>query len=137
MFNEPGLLGCYRKEKIRYLKILELANSLRDALKDGRTMPEIISILNRKNMIMKEIESIEQSMEEEKKDYRWSGKKTGDVAQIIDQLSVIVERILAVERENEILFSTAGQSLNLNRRQDISPDFVLSVYANSITGERR
>ncbi|MBD3180313.1 MAG: hypothetical protein GF417_12480 [Candidatus Latescibacteria bacterium] len=99
------LLSGYRKEKDNYLRILSLAEKQREMLIEGR-MDEVIAILRNKKKIMNDIESIERSMERDKKNYRSGYRKYGDAAELIREISGIVEKILSVERENEIIFST-------------------------------
>ena len=74
MSKDDRLINCYQKEKDCYLRILELSVELKGALESGRSMQDVIAILRRKNMIMDEIDSIEKTIEQEKREYlhgRW------------------------------------------------------------------
>lgn len=135
MSKSESLLSSYRKEKSCYIRVLELAGILKESLRDGSPMQDILSILRSKNEIMNEIEAIERSIEKEKREYRSGSWKPGDVAEAIDELSVLVEKILSVERENEILFSCAGHNHNRPVSTGASSDYACRRYADIISGE--
>jgi hypothetical protein len=134
---EEKLLRGYEMEKSRYQRILGLARKLSDALRSKRPVAEIVAILNDKNRILHEIESIDRSIASDKERYRLDGEKHRAVAALIDDLSSLVAQILALERENEVLYSTAGRS-HKNRRDDsgLSFDRVVAKYAGGNAGEQ-
>ncbi|MBN2071828.1 MAG: hypothetical protein JW814_10265 [Candidatus Krumholzibacteriota bacterium] len=136
MIEDERLLSSYKKEKEHYLTILDLAGDLREALKEGHDMPEIISILRRKNRIMEEIDSIENAIEDEKKGYLSSTRSSADMAEIIDELSSLVEKILSVERENEILFSSQGCRSAVNYGAGVSAEYACRRYSGILSGEQ-
>ena len=135
MYEDDRLLGSYRREKEYYLRILELAGELREALKTGQDMQGIISILRHKNQIMEEIDTIEDSIEKEKKGYLSSTRSSADVVEIIDELSSIVEKILIVERENEVLFSSTGHRSAGRYSAGVSAEYACERYTGIISGE--
>lgn len=135
MFKDDLLLGGYNREKSCYMKILDLAEELREALKSGSTMQEVISILRRKNLIMEEIDSIERTIEEEKKNFRLCNWKPAAVSGMIGELSSLVERILVLERENEVLFSSARHSLERQPVDGAGRDYACRRYSRIASGE--
>ncbi len=131
---EDILLRSYEQERVCYLRILELSEAQREALRTRRPMSEVITILEDKNRIMHEIEEIEQSTGGEKRRYRMNGgARPAAVAAAIDDLSALVERILAVERENEDLFNAAGSSMHrAGGVARVPGEYVVSRYSSSL-----
>ncbi|OQX84924.1 MAG: hypothetical protein B6D63_03495 [Candidatus Latescibacteria bacterium 4484_7] len=130
---DETLLQGYVQEKNLYVEVFVLAKKLRDALKGGEPIGEIVDILEKKNLAMKRIEAIEKMMEKEKKKYRDSTGKSERVAETIDELSGLIEEILAVERENEVLFTTS--SLRGINDKHYSREFVVARYLSEAGGQ--
>ncbi len=135
MSKNDLLLGSYGREKSCYMKILGLAEQLGEALKSGGTMQEVISILRRKNSLMEEIDSIERTIEEEKKNFKLCGWKPAEVSGMIGELSSLVERILVLERENEVLFSSARRNVNHQPEDGAGRDYACRRYSRAVSGE--
>lgn len=129
------LIKGYREEKENYVKILKLAQKQRKMLIKGR-MDEVIDILNDKKEILRDIERIEEVIENEKKGYVDSYDKCGDTANLIREISRVVEEILSVERENEIIFSTgcrAGGS-GIDDNAAVPAELVMASYGAKAGG---
>ncbi|GEM_PF-3143756 len=125
------LAKSYEREKRCYKQILKLAEELHAVLSERRPVSEIIPILKNKNRLMREIESIEELIVEEKKLYRDVPARPADVARIIDEISSLIEKVLAVERKNEILFSTGGRSVSRSREvANLAPEAVMAKYGS-------
>ena len=125
------LVKSYEREKICYKQILKLAEELHAVLSERRPVSEIIPILKNKNRLMREIESIEELIVEEKQLYRDVPARPAAVAGIIDEISSLIEKVLAVERKNEILFSTGGRSASRSREvANLAPEAVMAKYGS-------
>ncbi|MBN1164713.1 MAG: hypothetical protein JXB45_09050 [Candidatus Krumholzibacteriota bacterium] len=135
MLSELQLLHGYLEERDCYLEILGLARDLRDILKNDHSAQEILSNLRSKNRLMQRIDAIDKSIDDEKRRYHRNIGKNREVAKIIDELSSLVETILVVERENEILFSTAGYKMSKSPETGVTADFVRALYTVNSTGE--
>lgn len=132
MLNNEKLIRGYRREIECYKDILELSEKLRTAFKQGQPLEEIVRILDKKKKIMEDVDKIEGWMEEEKKNYQVADHKPEDVVTVIDQLSGLIGEILEVERENEILFNSAGKQRNQSGNVVTeSPVYALARYSNS------
>ncbi|MCD6378834.1 hypothetical protein J7M07_00120 [bacterium] len=93
----------------------------------------MINILKNKREILRRIDRIEQTIEEEKRVYSGSDERPEETVAIIEEVSGIVEEILAVERENEILFSTNRySSKNCKTETPVPMRFALAGYEREI-----
>jgi len=130
--TEERLYLAYSTEKELYIEVLLLARKLRDALKTNKPMSEVVGILRKKKEIMDRIDSLENVIEEEKIDYRNGASDPGRISGLIEDLSSLIEEILAVERENEVLFTTSS-SRGLKRTAPCyTPELAVSMYAMDI-----
>ncbi|MBU8922781.1 MAG: hypothetical protein KOO63_13260 [Bacteroidales bacterium] len=135
MSKDDRLIHCYQKEKDCYLRILELSVELKGALESGRSMQDVIAILRRKNMIMDEIDSIEKTIEQEKREYLHGRWHPGQVERLVSELSGIVERLLSLERENEILFSSSSRRFSNKKVSGAAAGYALGRYSTVNAGE--
>jgi len=124
----------YVKEKENYIEVLRLARKQREMLNSG-SITGVISILKDKREILRRIDQIEQTIEKEKSEYSNKDERPRDTAAIIEEVSNIVEEILAVERENEVLFSTNRYSSKKRENETpVSARFAIASYARGIAG---
>jgi len=131
------LITGYRREKDNYMKILKLAEKQREMLIEGR-MDEVIDILKCKKELLGDIDRIERVIDTEKREYRENCDSCGDTAELIREISNIVEKILSVESENEMIFSTGGRmgGVHSDRRQPVPAQMVAASYGGKVQGEK-
>lgn len=129
------LITGYRREKDNYMKILKLAEKQREMLIEGR-MDEVIDILKCKKELLGDIDRIERVIDTEKREYRENCDNCGDTAELIREISNIVEKILSVERENEMIFSTGGRmgGVHSDRGQPVPAQLVAASYGGKVQG---
>ncbi len=129
---EEHLYSTYLTEKELYIEVLILARKLRDALKSNKPISEVVSILKKKKELMERIDSLEAVIEDEKGKYRNRTMHSDRVAGLIDDLSGLIEEILAVERENEVLFTTSSSRGLKNTGPFYTPEIAVSRYLEDV-----
>jgi len=132
---EDDICRVYSAEKELYIEVLFLARKLHDVLKKNSTLSEVIDLLRRKKELMERIDALENSINDQKKRYRNSTSSSTRVAEAIDELSKLVEEILAIERENELLFATANTRSSFSGKAVYTPEIAVSRYLSDARGE--
>jgi len=133
---EDDICRVYSAEKELYIEVLFLARKLHDVLKRNSSLSEVIELLRRKKELMERIDDLEKSISEQKERYRGSTAGSARIAQAIDELSKLVEEILAIERENELLFATANTRSSFSGKAMYTPEIAVSRYMNDLRGEK-
>jgi len=132
---EDDICRAYSAEKELYMEVLFLARKLHDLLKKNSPMSEVIELLRKKKELMERIDYLESSISDQKEMYRSSTAGSDRIAQAIDELSKLVEEILAIERENELLFATANTRSSFSGSAIYTPEIAVSRYMADSRGE--
>ena len=121
------LLDVYTEEKRAYERILKTVATEKQALLDNRPLSEIIVLLQVKQELVREVELLDRSISREKERFKSSGRyldarETLRLNDIIAALKGIIEKILAVERENETIILEYGGSENETETLSVRDD---------------
>lgn len=131
---EERLYRTYSAEKELYMEVLFLARKLRDALKSSKPISDVVNTLRKKKEVMDRIDSLETVIEKEKGEYKELKLHSAKLTGIIDELSKLIEEILAVERENEVLLTTASSRSFSGSGPFYTPEIAVSRYLGDIGG---
>ena len=121
------------KELNRVLSTGKVSIGFKESVRGSDAKMFIISSdCPRKKEIMDRIDSLESVIEEEKIEYRSGASDPGRISGLIEDLSSLIEEILAVERENEVLFTTSSSRGLKRAGPRYTPELAVSMYSADI-----
>ncbi len=110
-----GLLDLYESERTMYQEILELSRRQSEAIRQGKPLADIRTLLDRKRTMLDMIthmeaqhQSARQTWQESR--HRIQGELVARMQRILATVGDLLEEILRIEAENDRLFlALAGQ----------------------------
>ena len=114
-----GLIEGYKREVQLYRSMLELTQKQADCLSRRVDMGEFMGLLQKKEDLIRDIDKVETSLmplkrawqempEDEKKEL---GGKTVKLNRLLDEVIILIEKIIRSERENEKVLQTKRSQL--------------------------
>jgi flagellar biosynthesis/type III secretory pathway chaperone len=111
--NIDRVLDVYEAQRKNYERILATVTKEREALMDRRPLSEVMSLLRLKERLIRDVERLDRTIRRDKQAYR---AHLGDVGargsaragELIGSMKQLLEKILAIETENETIVSSYG-----------------------------
>jgi hypothetical protein len=109
-----GLLDLYESERTMYQEILELSRRQSEAIRQGKPLGDIRTLLDRKRTMLDMIAHMENQHQQARRNWaesrhRIQGEMVARMQRVLASVGDLLEEILRIEAENDRLFLTLAE----------------------------